>query len=91
MFDKLFTDHPKAVDETYFEHMGVAFSFGRHMFVASLACFVHGLVPGFFTKTGSNTVRTLYERMVTKRHRGSVQAQRVMQEIVQHGLSGDAI
>lgn len=91
MYDKLFRDHPASVDETYLEHMGVAFSFGSRMFVASLACFIHGLVPGFFTKTGSNAVRGLYERMVTKRHRGSVQATRALQDIALHGLSGDAI
>ncbi|HVJ39904.1 MAG TPA: DUF6356 family protein [Dongiaceae bacterium] len=91
MFDKLFRDHPASVDETYFEHMAVAASFGGRMFIASLACFVHALVPGLFVRTGSNAIRSLYERMVTHRHRGSAQAARTMQEIAVHGLSGDAI
>lgn len=69
MFDKLFLDHPRTVDETYFEHLRVAGYFGVTMLAAGLACLVHALIPGAFTKTGSKAVRHLYERMVTARHR----------------------
>jgi hypothetical protein len=69
MFDKLFRDHPRSVDETYFEHMGVAASFGGRMFIASLACFVHALVPGLCVRTGSRTIIALHDRMVVNRRR----------------------
>lgn len=69
MFDKLFLDHPRTVDETYFEHMQVAGYFGVTLLAAGLACLVHALIPGAFTKTGSKAVRHLYERMVAARHR----------------------
>jgi hypothetical protein len=72
MFDKLFLDHPRTVDESYFEHMQVAGYFGVTMLAAGLACLVHALIPGAFTKTGSKAVRHLHERMVTARHRGTV-------------------
>lgn len=85
MFEKLFTDHPISVDESYFEHMGVAFSFGSRMFLASLACFIHALVPGLCVKTGSKAIRELHERMVTSRHRHA------NSNLPLHGLSGDAI
>jgi hypothetical protein len=49
--------------------MGMAFSFGARMFFASLACFVHGLLPFVFVKTGSTTIDGLHERMVTNRRR----------------------
>lgn len=70
MLDKLFLDHPRTVDETYFEHLRVAGYFGVTMLAAGFACLVHALIPGAFTKTGSKAVRHLHERMVTARHRG---------------------
>lgn len=84
MIDKMFLDHPRSVDEGYFEHMGVALSFGTQLFIASLACFVHALVPGLCVRTGSNAIRALHERMVTNRRRHAP-------EFAHHGLSGDAI
>ncbi|MEM7696331.1 MAG: DUF6356 family protein [Pseudomonadota bacterium] len=65
----LFTDHPRSVNETYFEHMGVATSFGSRMILAGLACLVHGFLPFLFTKTGSRTITTLYTKMTTARVR----------------------
>jgi hypothetical protein len=70
MFDKLFLDHPRTVDETYFEHLRVAAYFGGLMLLAGLACLVHALIPGAFTRTGSAVIRHLHERMATNRHRG---------------------
>jgi hypothetical protein len=36
-----FTDHPASVNETYFQHMAMAFGFGGRMLVGALASF-HG-------------------------------------------------
>lgn len=69
MLQRLFTEHPASVDETYLEHMGVAFSFAGRLFLASLACFVHGLLPFLFVRTGSSAIAGLHESMVTKRRR----------------------
>ena len=38
---KLFTEHPDAVGELYFEHMGVALSFAGPLLAAGLAALVH--------------------------------------------------
>lgn len=62
-----FTDHPASVGEGYFEHMGQAFAFSRAMFVASLACAMHGLLPFLFLKTGSSTIQRLHTRMIAHR------------------------
>jgi hypothetical protein len=62
-----FTDHPASVNETYLQHMGMAFGFGGRMFVGSLACFVHGLFPWLCMTRGSDTVRVLHRRMVMDR------------------------
>lgn len=67
MLRYLFTEHPREVGETYLEHMGVAFGFGRRMLLGGLACMVHGFVPGIHKRTGSNTIRALNARMVVGR------------------------
>lgn len=69
MIARLFTEHPASVDETYFEHLLVATSFSARMFVASLACLVHAVLPFLFVKTGSEAIETLYDRMVANRRR----------------------
>lgn len=66
---RLFTKHPEAVGETYFQHMGVAFSFGAKMVLSGLACLIHGIFPFFCITTGSKTVTKLHENMVTHRDR----------------------
>ncbi|HEY1071880.1 DUF6356 family protein [Brevundimonas sp.] len=67
MLKDLFTEHPKSVGETYFEHMGMAASFGAAMFIGAAACFVHALIPGLCVRTGSGVVTDLHHRMVTHR------------------------
>jgi hypothetical protein len=63
----LFTDHPASVGETYLSHMLYAFSVASLLLRASLACFVHGMLPFLFTSTASRTVRELYDHMVRTR------------------------
>ncbi|MFM1975977.1 MAG: hypothetical protein RL145_823 [Pseudomonadota bacterium] len=69
MFKKLFVEHPESVGESYFEHLGVAFSFGFQMLGAAFACIIHGLIPGLFKSTGSQTICCLHDRMVLHRNR----------------------
>ncbi|MTI16562.1 hypothetical protein E1162_04830 [Rhodobacteraceae bacterium RKSG542] len=51
-----FTDHPRSVGETYFQHMAFAFRFGCIMLGASLAAFVHAILPFAFEKTASTII-----------------------------------
>ena len=51
------------MNESYGRHFQVATRFGFLMVQAGLACMVHGLVPAFFTRTGSATVKRLYGEM----------------------------
>ena len=62
-----FTDHPASVNETYFQHMGMALGFGGRMLVGALACFVHAVFPWLCLTRGSDTIRTLHHRMVSHR------------------------
>ncbi|MBV7256984.1 hypothetical protein KCG44_09335 [Pacificimonas sp. WHA3] len=66
---RLFTQHPKEVGESYGEHMMAAFSFGGTMFLTSIACLLHGIFPFLFTRTGSRCVTNLHDRMVVNRSR----------------------
>ena len=62
-----FTDHPIQVGESYLEHLHTAGSFGGTMIVGGIACVLHGLLPFAFTTSGSDAIRALHTRMVTKR------------------------
>ena len=64
-----FTEHPAAVGETYFEHLGQASSFGLAMLRAGFACLVHGFFPFLCVRTGSTTINHLHHKMVVNRHR----------------------
>ena len=64
-----FTSHPASVGESYVEHLGSATSFGVRMIVAGFACLLHGLLPWTFTRTGSDAIRELHDRMVVNRSR----------------------
>ena len=62
-----FTDHPSSVNETYFQHMAMAFGFGGRMLLGGLACLVHGLFPWLCLTRGSDTIRELHHRMGSHR------------------------
>lgn len=68
-FNRLFTEHPASVGESYGEHFMQASRFGTRMIVAGLACLVHGLLPFLFLRTGSAAIAELHTRMVTHRRR----------------------
>jgi len=69
VIDRLFLEHPRAVDESYGEHMRAAGGFGVVMIAAGFACLVHALVPGLFVSTGSKAIDRLHDRMVRNRRR----------------------
>ena len=71
MIRRIFLDHPASVGETYGEHALFAASVGWTMFVGSLACFVHALVPALFPTTGSSVIMSLHERVANARRQAS--------------------
>ncbi len=68
-WNRLFTDHPASVDETYGQHFVAAMGFGLRMIWGGLVCMVHAIVPGAFCTKGSDTICELHERMVINRRR----------------------
>ncbi len=51
--------HLREVNESYFEHQGVAFRYGGNCLKAAVMAFVHGLVPGWFQTSASDLVKRL--------------------------------
>ena len=56
--------HLNEVNETYFQHMRIAFKIGFTMLVTGVICLIHGLIPGLFKKTGSNQIAKMYEMVL---------------------------
>ena len=48
--------------------MGAAFGVGSRMFVASLKCFVHGIVPAFYKTAGSDAVVALHREIAPRKY-----------------------
>ena len=65
----LFTRHLDSVGETYLQHARHAVGFSLGMFLGSLACLVHAVLPFVFERTGSDCIRRLHDRMVVNRHK----------------------
>lgn len=67
MFRKIFLDHPREVEEGFFEHFRVASSFGLTMIWGGTKAIVHAFVPALCKTSGSDTIRRLHTLMVEKR------------------------
>ncbi len=64
---KSFTRHLDNVGESYLQHGRHAVGFAAHMFVGSLACLAHAILPFLFEGTASDVIRRLHDRMVVSR------------------------
>jgi hypothetical protein len=64
---RLFTEHPASVGESYWEHLLRASWFAGKMLLAGGACLVHAVFPFLFVKTGSAAITQLHSAMVTNR------------------------
>lgn len=62
-FEKLFTDHPKEVGESYGQHMVASAGFGLLLLKLAGCAFIHAIVPGLHRTTVSDTVRALAKDM----------------------------
>lgn len=68
-----FTDHPRAVGETYFQHSQVAGTVGIKMIGAGLACLVHAVFPFLCVTTGSRTILALHAKITAGRRKEHAQ------------------
>ena len=59
MIARLFTEHPKSVGETYWQHMGTALGVWLCLGIAGTAVFAHAFLPFLFPTTGSRILKQL--------------------------------
>ena len=62
MINRVFLEHPRSVEESYFEHAAFAGRFSLRLFGAACAALVHALVPCLFERTASRTIADLYAK-----------------------------
>lgn len=56
----LFTNHLKQENMTYLQHFKRSIKLSTKMAYGSICLFIHAFIPGFFVKSGSNTIKELY-------------------------------
>jgi hypothetical protein len=71
---RIFTEHPAAVGETYWQHLTHAAGFAFWMTVGGIACLLHAIFPFTCVTTGSGIIRKLHDRMVVNRTQASATA-----------------
>ncbi len=63
MFGRLFLDHPRSVNESYFEHLLFAGGFAVRLMGAGLAALIHALIPCLFEKTAGNMIMRMHSKI----------------------------
>ena len=54
-------EHLNEVNETYIQHIQIAFKIAFTILATGFCCLIHGLIPCLFKKTGSNQIAKMYE------------------------------
>ena len=54
-------EHLNEVNETYFQHMLIAFKIVFTMLVTEVFCLIHGFIPSLFKKTGGNQIAKMHD------------------------------
>ena len=62
MISKVFLDHLRSVEGSYFEHLVFAGKFSAKLILAGLAALVHALIPCLFEKTASRMIAEMYAK-----------------------------
>lgn len=66
LFKRLFSDHPREVDETYLEHMAASGRFGFKLLRLAACAFTHALIPGVFKTTVSDEIKATAKTMTSR-------------------------
>jgi len=62
MITKVFLEHPRSVDESYFEHAAFAGKFSLKLFAAAFCALIHAFIPAAFEKTASRMIAEMYAK-----------------------------
>jgi hypothetical protein len=66
LVDRLFLEHPRRVEEGYFEHFRFALGFGGTLVLTGLAAIAHAFLPCLCETTASRTVKRLHARIANR-------------------------
>jgi hypothetical protein len=64
---RLFTEHPRALGMTWAGHGVGAARIGFELLGAAVACFIHAIVPGWFTETAGRRIVKLSDHIRARR------------------------
>lgn len=67
--DRNFVNHPRAVGETYGQHLLFALRIGAELLALGICLLLHGLVPRLFEFTASDGVFRLNDLFVARRNK----------------------
>ena len=67
MISRLFAEHPRSLGMSWASHGVGAAAIGVRLVGAGAACFVHAIVPGWFTQTAGRTVTDIYDDMARRK------------------------
>ena len=59
LLDQIFLEHPRSVNEGYFEHSKFALGFSLKLFSAAFFALVHAVIPCLFQRNASKAVQDL--------------------------------
>lgn len=65
--ERLFIEHPHSLSMSWGEHAVGAAKIGFELLGAAGACFVHALVPGWFTQTAGRTIVRLHSHIADRK------------------------
>tara|TARA_B100001113_G_scaffold328385_1_gene302557 strand:- start:108 stop:329 length:222 start_codon:yes stop_codon:yes gene_type:complete len=63
---KLFTSHPKAVGETYFQHQRCAAKYGIKMIFSGVAAIIHSIFPFLFETAASDCAKSINKEIESR-------------------------
>ena len=60
-------EHLNSFNESYAEHMSVAFKVGSKMITGGFMALIHGLIPAIFERNASYAIKELFDFINQKR------------------------
>jgi hypothetical protein len=66
MLQGWFIEHPRKLNESYFQHQRTAIRLAAALFRAGTLCLIHALVPALFEHAASQSVTALHQKMSSR-------------------------
>jgi len=63
----IFTEHPKEVGETYFQHLWVALKYSFKLLLLFIIAFIHSIFPFIFKTTTSAKIIEMAEQLKNRK------------------------